>query len=142
MNNDCEILSYLYYSTHMRIKCLNSILKGDYSAAFIFMLASELRNSKLYKARAKNILSRYDVTTKDALAAVNQPQRYLTITDKLFAKDESGVAEMLIKNITAEVIGISKKLNENKCCSDEVKNLVDKILALENKAMDDLRKFL
>ncbi len=139
MNSDCEVLRYLYLTADERVKCLNALLKQDYSPAFVYVLANELSNSRRIRLNAKAALTRLNIPVTQLIGTL-PPQK--AAKTRGVEKDEKKVAETLIKNATAQVIGIGKKLKENKDCNAKIIRLAEKNIEIENMFMARLRGFL
>ena len=143
MNSDFEVLCCIYASADERTKYFNLLLKSEYSAALTYVMASQLSIAKHTRLSAKTALTRRNIAAAQLKEAVPHPKSFKTpAAAKPSGDDGKKLAENLIKDSTAQVIAISKSLNENSNCSADVKSLAEKTIELENLFMARLRGFL
>lgn len=141
MDSDYEVLCRLYTSAQEQVKTFSALLKQEYSAALTYVIASQLRIARQTKLDAINTLGRMNVSPSE-LKKTSVHRKTTGFTAKQTETDEKLLAEALIKDTTAQVIYISRSLNEHSNCSAAIKSMAEKTIELENLFLARLRGFL
>ncbi|HEY9059729.1 MAG TPA: hypothetical protein VIO64_04380 [Pseudobacteroides sp.] len=142
MDENVELLNYIHQNAEMGRDTLEQLLGISKNEEFKEILRSQLDEYKLIDNMTKEKLAAFDKEPKD-IGAVTKARTYIAINVKtLTDKSPSHISEMLIQGSTMGIIDITKKMKEHKDADKEIVDLANKLLAFEQRNVDECKKYL
>lgn len=145
MNQNNELLEYIYQDTDMGIKSLNNLLNtlNGKDNKIKNIIEDELKNYEKFQKECKKIMKKNKIEPK-AKGVVADISSWMGIKMEML-KDNSDarVADMLTKGFTMGVVDLTKKIkNYEKEADKEILNLAKKLLDFSNKNIEILKPYL
>lgn len=145
MNENKELLEYLYKSSEMGRDSLTNLLKelNNKENKLKGLISDELSEYEKYFKKSQKFLKKYkaDISNNSLMTKIMSKQGI-----KKEVKDDNSdanVAHMLIEGLTMGVVDIETKINNFKDKADkDILNLCDKYLKFQQKEIDKLKKYL
>lgn len=142
MDNNYELLSFVYQNSYNRINYINQFLEVVQDKNFSNFLCTQLNEytdiNKKSEKKLKKIKSDSLPATSVSSVAASLGAIFSTLVDK----SPAHISEMMLENNSSSVIEIIKKKNEHKDADEETISLTDKLLKCEEKSIIELKKFL
>lgn len=143
MSEEIEFLDYIYQNAKMGQESIGRLLKTRNKKDEIEDVAKEqLNDYKKIANSAKAMIERRKKKVKE-LDVISKVATYMSVKMNL-AKDDGPkeVANMLIKGSNMGITQIKKHLEEYKLKNKNVINLANRLLTIEEKNIENLKKLL
>ena len=143
MSEEIEFLDYIYQNAKMGKESIGRLLKTRNKKDEIEDVAKEqLNDYKKIANSAKAMIERRKKKVKE-LDVISKVATYMSVKMNL-AKDDGPkeVANMLIKGSNMGITQIKKHLEEYKLKNKNVINLTNRLLTIEEKNIENLKKFI
>lgn len=145
MNQNNELLEYIYQDADMGIKSLNNLLNtlNGKDNKIKNIIEDELKNYEKFQKECKKIMKKNKIEPK-AKGVVADISSWMGIKMEML-KDNSDarVADMLTKGFTMGVVDLTKKIKSyEKEADKEILNLAKKLLDFSNKNIEILKPYL
>lgn len=142
MDKNIELAEYIYQNSQMGKDCLEQLNPIISDNEMKDIIISQLKEYREIFLEAKKIIE----ASNSPLKGINKFLKftsYLSINMKMmFDKSPSHIAELLIQGSTMGVIQITKKLKDYTTCEQNILNLAERLLRIEQRNIDDLKKYL
>lgn len=145
MNENTELLQYIYQDTDMGIKSLTNLINtiNGKDNKIKKIVEDELKGYETFLKDCKKIMKKHKIEPKSK-GMVAEISSWMGIKMEMM-KDNSDarVADMLTKGFTMGVVDLTKRLkNYEKDADKEILNLAKKMLEFNNKNIDLLKQYL
>lgn len=143
MNEEIEFLDYIYQNAKMGQESIGRLLKTRNKKDEIESVAREqLNDYRKISNSAKGMIERRKKKVKE-LDVLSKVATYMSVKMNL-AKDDSPreTATMLIKGSNMGITQIKKHLEEYNLKNKNVINLANRLLAIEERNIENLKKFI
>ncbi|MEG1008450.1 MAG: hypothetical protein RSF67_01280 [Clostridia bacterium] len=142
MNENVEMLNYIYQNAKMGKSTIDQIIKEVSDITFKDVLKEQLKDYEKVIDNTKVYLSEFNKQEKD-ITDLSKIVTYLSIKMSTLNDDTSShIADMLIKGSTMGTVEITKKLNKYTNIDDSIKMLASKLLKIEENNIEKLKKYL
>lgn len=142
MNENVEMLNYIYQNSNMGKEAVEQILKEGEDIEFREVLKEQLNDYTNIVNSALELLYKEGKKAKD-IDAMSKIASYIGIKMGTLKNDSSShLAEMMIKGSTMGITDITKHLNRYDNIDNEVKYLANKLLKLEEENIESLKPYL
>ena len=145
MNENVEILEYIYQNAKMGAENLTRLIKilNGKDNKIKKIVEGELKGYENFIKDSEKLLKKYKATPKEK-GAIAEVMAYMEMKVELL-KDNSDakIADMLIKGFTMGKIDIEKKVNRyNKDAEPEILKLAEKLAKFNDENIELLKKYL
>lgn len=139
--DNIDLLNYIYNNAKIGSQNIANILNKVNNQKLQNTLLNKLTQYQGIANQASELLDNLNETPKEkpidklsnkAGIAVN------TLTDT----STSHIAEIMINESTTDIIGLTKKMNENINCPQNVSDLYNDLINIEEQNTEDLKQFL
>lgn len=142
MDGNVELLNYIHQNSEMGTDTIEQLLNISKDDAFKGTLKSQLNEYKTINEQTIKKLKELGKEPKD-ISPLAKATTYLTINFKTLAdKSSSHISQMMIQGSTMGIIDITKKLNEYSEANKEVLDLANKLLAFEQRNVEECKRYL
>ncbi|MEG1141408.1 MAG: hypothetical protein RSE41_02985 [Clostridia bacterium] len=142
MNENVEMLNYIYQNAKMGKSTIDQIIKEVSDITFKDVLKEQLKDYEKVIDNTKVYLSEFNKQEKD-ITDLSKIVTYLSIKMSTLNDDTSShIADMLIKGSTMGTVEITKKLNKYTNIDESIKMLASKLLKIEENNIEKLKKYL
>lgn len=142
MNENIEMLNFIYQNAQMGQNTLNQLLKISEDEKFNKLLGSQFDEYKKIFDESEQIINRLGKEAKD-ISARKKITAYIMINfETLKDKSPSHIAQMLIQGSTMGIIDITKKIKEYTNADKDVIKLAKKLLEFEQQNVEECKRFL
>ena len=139
MNEEIEFLDYIYQNAKMGQESIGRLLKTRNKKDEVEGVAKEqLNDYRKIANSAKAMIERRKKKAKE-LDVISKVATYMSVKMNL-AKDDG--PNMLIKGSNMGITQIKKHLEEYKLKNKNVINLANRLLTIEEKNIENLKKFI
>lgn len=142
MNQDVELLNYIYQNAKMGIVGIDNIKPSIKDKEFLKLINEQENDYYEICTKAIKYLSLYDCERKN----VNPMAKAMTFIDtkKKLMKDNSvsQMAKMMMEGSNMGIIAITEKLNNYKDVSKKTTKLAKELLEIEKLNLENLKKYL
>lgn len=142
MNEDLELLNYIYQNAKMGITGINDIQKYIEDIDLKNYALGQLSDYQKVCNEAIELLIQRGSKEKDINSFAKISSYIMANMKSMTDNSPSNLAKMLIEGSNKGIIEITKHLNEYQNISEEVKSLATNLLNIEEKNLDRLKKFL
>lgn len=142
MDQNVEMLNYIYQNAEMGINTIKQILKESEDLKFRDVLKEQL-NDYVYVVNKADTLLNFEGRLPKGIDVMPKVMSYLKIkVDTLRDNTSSHIAEMMINGSTMGVTDITKNLNKYDDIDDNIKDLASRLLKIEQDNIEALKPFL
>ena len=141
MNEDLELLNYIYQNAKMGITGINDIQKYIEDIDLKNYVLEQLSDYQKVCNEAIELLIQRGSKEKDINSFAKISSYIMANMKSMTDNSPSNLAKMLIEGSNKGIIEITKHLNEYQNISEEVKSLATNLLNIEEKNLDRLKKF-
>jgi hypothetical protein len=142
MNGNAELLNFIYQNSQMGVDTLNQLTGIAEDTDFKKHLESQLNEYREIHTAAKTLLNKNGYDEK-GISAFDKIKTYMMINmQTLTDKTSSHIAEMLIIGSNMGVIDAVKNIREYKEAESNIKELMEKLLKMEENNIQQLKNFL
>ena len=142
MSEEIEFLNYIYQNAQMGKESIGHILKNNDIGSIRDVLKEQREDYIKICNSAKSMIERRKKKAKD-ISVISQIMTYMSVKSNLSEDtSDSHIAEMLIKGSGMGIEQITKKIAEYKKVSKPVINIANRLLYLEERNIDNLKKFV
>ena len=126
----------------MGIEAINNLLKEVSSESFNKTLVKEVESYQKIEGEIHDIYDKYSEGTPHEIGTITKVMTdYMMKTKTMMDHTDSKIAELLSQGTNMGIIEGQRILN-NKNLNSEVKNLIQKFVKLQEKSLEDLKKYL
>ncbi len=137
-----ELLNYVYQNAEMGVNSISKLMEITDDTEFIHQLDTQKNEYTAMKNDAEKLL-RDQGASEDDLSAFDRVRTYIMINmQTLRDKSVSHIAEMLIQGSAMGIVQAIRKLREYTQVDEPVKNLMQKLLAMEERNFNQLKKYV
>jgi len=142
MNENINALDEIHKGTCMGMDAIHFILDKVEDRGFEQLLEKQHESYKKIALEIEEIYPKYNNDKPHETSTMNKIMTFYGIEMKTFMdKSSSKIAELLIQGTDMGIIEGRKVLN-NKKINDEVEKIVDKYVNMQEKYLEDLKKYL
>lgn len=142
MDQNIEMLNYIYQNSDMGIISINQILKNIDDKEFKEILKEQLDDYNSIAKSSKELLREKGREEKD-INMMNKIESYVSIKMSTMKDNTSShLAEMMIKGSNMGIIDITKNLNKYNNIESSTKKLARNLLNIEEKNIEKLKPYL
>lgn len=143
MNQNAEMLNFIYQNSEMGVETLNQIIQIVENQSLTKQLESQRRMYKEIHEKSKEMLNENGYDEK-AISTFEKITAYIMINLKtLTDKSDSHIAEMLIQGSNMGIIDAVKKINEyEKSAEKDIIALMKKLKKFEEENAEKLKAYL
>lgn len=142
MNDNLEMLNYLYQITEMSKDVIEQIVNEVKYLEFKDILKEQLKNYENVLSRGNEILDG-EVRTTKVTTIMPQTMAYLeTKVNKLKDELSTHIADIITKGSTEVILDVTTKLNKYSHINNNTKDLARKLLKIEQDNIEALKQFL
>ena len=135
-------LDEIHKGACMGIDAINIILDIVEDESLIKELNDELNDYRITAEKIEKIYPKYDEGSPHGTSGVNKAMTWSTIEMKTMNdKSNSKIAEILLNGINMGIIEGTRILN-NKKTNEEVTKIVEEYVAMQEKNLDNVKKYL
>ena len=121
---------------------INQLMGISQDEEYKKVLMSQMQEYKMIYDSTDEKLKEINKETKD-INAFSKVSTYAMVNLKTLAdKSPSHISEMLIQGSTMGIVDLTKKLKEYASADEEILDLANKLLQLEQKNVEDCKKYL
>lgn len=142
MNENVELLNFVYQNSQMGIETLHQLIGIVKDNKFKERLESQYREYKMINKESEKLLNSNGYDEK-GISAFDKIRTYLMINiQTLTNKSTSHIAEMLIIGSNMGVIDAIKNLKKYENAEKEINKLMDRLLKFEEDNIKELKDYL
>lgn len=142
MNENIEMLQYIYQNSEMGKVTINQILEEIKDLEFKDVILEQLKDYEYVVQKAEKLLSDEKKYPKD-LNITTKIMTYFGIKMNTLKDDTSShIAEMMINGSTMGITQITKNLNNYKNIDNDIKDLGSRLLKIEQDNIEKLKPYL
>lgn len=141
MEQEIEFLNYIYQNAQMGIIGIDNIMKEIKDKKMMKLMKEQEKDYQAICIEATKLLNKKDEDEK-SIGAMAKMMTFVdakmkTLTDK----SSSNIAKMMIEGTNKGIVEIIEKLN-NYEGSKKIRNLAERLLEVEQRNIEDLKKYL
>lgn len=142
MNEDTELLNYIYQNAKMGIVGIDNIKKDIQDSEFLKVIKEQENDYYEICTKALKWLSNCNVERKN-ITAMSKLMTFMDAKIKL-TKDNSisNIAKMMIEGNNMGIIAITEKLNNYQSADKKIIKLAKDLLKIEERNLENLKKYL
>lgn len=142
MNEDIELLNYIYQNAKMGIVGIDNIKKEIKDKEFLKLIKEQENDYYEICTRALKWLSESNSERKN-ITPISKMMTYMDAKIKL-AKDDSisNIAKMMIEGNNMGIIAITEKLNNYQGADKKIIKFAKELLKIEERNLENLKKYL
>jgi hypothetical protein len=142
MNENIEMLNYIYQNSSMGITTIQQILKDVDDLEFKDVLKEQLEDYIKISRKAEDLLNMENKQAKD-IGVMYKVTTYLSIKMSTMKDNTSShIAEMMVQGSNMGVIDITKNLNNYKNIENTIRSLAEQLLKIEQNNIEKLKPYL
>lgn len=142
MNENVEMLNYIYQNANMGISTIQQILKEIEDIEFKDVLKEQLEDYIKMSRKVEDLLNKEEKQAKD-ISIMYKVTTYLSIKMSTMKDNTSShIAEMMIQGSNMGVIDITKNLNNYKNIDNNIRSLAEQLLKIEQNNIEKLKLYL
>lgn len=143
MNQNAELLNFIYQNSEMGIETLNQIIEIVENPSLSRQLESQRSAYKQIHEKSKEMLNENGYDEK-AISTLEKISAYIMINLKtLTDKSDTHIAEMLIQGSNMGIIDAAKKINEYEDSAEKnIISLMKKLKKFEEENAEKLKAYL
>ncbi|MGI6733385.1 MAG: hypothetical protein ACOX4J_04340 [Anaerovoracaceae bacterium] len=142
MNENAELLNYIYQNSQMGIETLDQLMNITEDAEFRQHLQSQYNEYKTINDNAKRMADKFGYEEK-GLGAFEKMRTGLMIDmQTMMDKSTSHISEMLMIGSNMGIINAVKNLKKYQNAEPEIRGLMEKLLQLEENNIQELKQYL
>lgn len=142
MKESIELLNFVYQNAKMGIVGINQISDKIEEVGFKEVIGEQLADYEVICSEAIELFIKYGKNEKDIGIMVKVMSYMYSFTKTLTDHSTSNLAKLMIDGSNKGVIEITEKLNNMKNVDKEVYKLGEKLLKIEEKNIETLKRFL
>ena len=137
-----ELLDYVYQNAEMGVNSISKLMEIVDDSEFMHQLDTQKNEYTAMKNDAEKQLSERGMT-EDDLSAFDRARTYIMINMQTIKdKSVSHIAQMLMQGSTMGIVQALRKLREYTQVDEPVKNLMQKLLEMEERNFEQLKKYI
>ncbi len=137
-----ELLDYVYQNAEMGVNSISKLMEVTNDSEFMHQLDTQKNEYTAMKNDAEKLLKEQGLT-EDDLSAFDRARTYIMINmQTLTDKSVSHIAEMLMQGSTMGIVQAIRKLRKYTQVDEPVKNLMQKLLEMEERNFNQLKKYV
>lgn len=140
-DGNVELLNSIYQNAKMGSQNIAQLLPKIDDQKFQSTLMSQLSQYQNIANQAGKMLNDLNVSPKECIMDKLNSKAGITF-NTLTNTSTSHIAEMMITGTTMGVIDLTKKINHNADCQQDVTTLCDDLIRLEEQNTEKLKQFL
>ena len=142
MKKEIEYLNFIYQNAEMGLIGLDDVLENVSDDDFVKLLHEQREDYKviLNETREMIINEGYEPKENKELSKITS-----NLMVKMNAKKENSIsilAKLMMEGTNKGIIAIQEKINNFDVSNDKINDLANKLLELEEKNIENLKKFL
>lgn len=142
MNQNAELLNFIYQNSQMGIEALQKLVSITTDSEFNKCLQSQLDEYKLINSKAVKKLNENGYDEK-GIGTLTKIQSYIMLNiQTMMDKSSSHIAEMLITGSTMGTIDAIKNIKKYKDAESSILKLMDDLKKFEENNIEQLKSFL
>ena len=142
MNEDIELLNYIYQNAKMGIVGIDNIKSSIKDKNFLKLINEQENDYYEICTKAIKYLSLYD-SERENISIMAKTMTFLDAKTKLMKDNSvSQMAKMMIEGNNKGIIEITEKLNNYKDASKQVIKIAKNLLKIEELNLENLKKYL
>lgn len=142
MNNNAELLNYIYQNSQMGTDTIKQLLNIVEDTEFKNQLKSQYNEYKEIHETARSLLNKNGYDEK-GIGAFEKIRSYIMINIQTLKNHSAAhVAEMMIIGSNMGIIDAIKNIKKYKDCEPEILILMEKLKEFEENNVSTLKKFL
>lgn len=143
MNQNAELLNFIYQNSEMGVETLNQIIEIVENPSLAKQLESQRSSYKEIHQKSKEMLNENGYDEK-AISTLEKISAYIMINLKtLTDKSDTHISEMLIQGSNMGIIDAAKKINEYENSAEKnIISLMKKLKKLEEENAEKLKAYL
>ena len=137
-----ELLDYVYQNAEMGVNSISKLMEIVDDSEFMHQLDTQKNEYTAMKNDAEKQLKERGMT-EDDLSAFDRARTYIMINMQTIKdKSVSHIAQMLMQGSTMGIVQALRKLREYTQVDEPVKNLMQKLLEMEERNFEQLKKYI
>ena len=137
-----ELLNYVYQNAEMGVNSISKLMEITDDDEFMHQLDTQKNEYTAMKNDAEKLLREHGFT-EDDLSAFDRIRTYIMINmQTLKDKSVSHIAEMLMQGSTMGIVQAIRKLRSYTQADEAEKNLMQKLLEMEERNFDRLKNYI
>lgn len=142
MNQNAELLNFVYQNSQMGIEALQKLVSINKDSEFNKCLQSQLNEYKLINSNAVKKLNENGYDEK-GIGTLTKIQSYIMLNiQTMMDKSSSHIAEMLITGSTMGTIDAIKNIKKYKDAEPSILELMNDLKKFEENNIEQLKAFL
>ena len=145
MNENEELLNYIYKSSEMGVVSLTNTLKelNDKENKIKKDISNELSIYESYLKESKRLLKKHKVTIKKNSIMTKMMSKMGVRKEVTNDNSDASIAHMIIEGLTMGVVDIETKINNfSEVADKEVLKFANEYLKFQQKEIDKVKKYL
>lgn len=142
MDENIEMLNYIYQNANMGVETINQILGEDVEPKIVDTLTQQLNEYEDITGEAEELLEIRGREEKD-IGLKDKIRTYFSIKMSTMKDDSaSKIAKMMIQGSNMGIIDITENLNKYDDIEEDIRHLAERLLSLEQRSIEQLKIFL
>ena len=142
MNEDIELLNYIYQNAKMGIVGIDNIKSEIQDKKFLKLIKEQEQDYYMICTKAIKYLSLSNSERKN-ITKIAKIMTYMDARKKLMKdKSDSTIAKMMIEGSNMGIIAITEKLNHYEGADKNIIKLAKELLKIEEKNLENLKEYL
>lgn|SRR5574344_3089848 len=142
MNENLELLNYIYQNARMGIIAIDNLKDHIDDIKLKEYVVEEYKDYQAICDDAINYFIKLGHKESD-LSTMLKVNTYIMVNVKaMMDNSPTNIAKMMIEGSNKGIIEITENLNKYDNCDEKVKSLANKLLKIEQKNLESLKKFL
>lgn len=142
MNENLELLNYIYQNARMGIIAIDNLKDHIEDIKLKEYVVEEYKDYQAICDEAINYFIKLGHKESD-LSTMLKVNTYIMVNMKaMIDNSPTNIAKMMIEGSNKGIIEITENLNKYEDCDEKVKTLANKLLKIEEKNLECLKKFL
>ena len=145
MDENKELLEYIYQNIDMGIKALNNLINtiNGKDNKIKKIIEGEIKGYENYMKECKKIMKKYKIEPKSKGIMADIGNFLGTKMEMMKDNSDARIADMLTKGFTMGVVDITKRIDNYKGDADkDILNLAKKLLKFSQENIDFLKPYL
>ncbi len=142
MEQNIEFLNYIYQNAQMGIIGIDNIKKEIKDKKMLKVIKEQEKDYQAICTEATKYLNKQDEDEK----SIGMMAKMMTLIDAkmktMTDKSVSNIAKMMIEGTNKGIIEIQEKLNNYEDIDKKTRNLAERLLEVEQKNIEELKKYL
>ena len=142
MNENLELLNYIYQNARMGILAIDNLKDHIDDIKLKEFIVEEYKDYQAICNDAINYFIKLGHKESD-LSTMLKVNTYIMVNMKaMMDNSPTNIAKMMIEGSNKGIIEINENLNKYENCDEKIKALGNKLLKIEQKNLESLKKFL